>query len=1228
MPPFRFHKALSPSNDKLIMRYAMIPLAMILCFISSLGVLLWAGEHVFKHSPQLEQALRAQIQNTLPYSFQARSLELELFPWPSLVVHEARVELPDIGPARAAKIEIIPSQGALIQGKLRLSELIVSQPVFNLPLGPVLGEEDVFTIQDLRHVLDGIFPPGARMGIHSGRAQIISSKGQEVTVDHIFADLTHAHEYVLNIKATSKLASEMRLSLQIPRTLDQFKGRLKIQELRPEYVFQLLERPDFPLWLSAGRLNTEISFQAQNKTQASAQIDLTSDGLMLCTRDNEQELQGVKLQAELNMEKSSIRAVIHHFGLGRPVFSLAGQVVTDLTSPWLQLNLRGQDLILPPLSQACLDLFPESKFLNQLFGIIRAGNLPYLSVSTHGSTASALREELYIQGRMQNGTIHIPKLDLRLHDVNGTGGLKNKILSGSSLSAGMGQARAWDGSFCYGLEDTRDRPFALSLQASGPVKYIPPILRDTVKDQMFLNEVNGLAELDGQFEGGLDLHKTENGMNYDIQAQQFEVTGKHRRLPWLVKTRGQDLHITNDGLKLTSARNNLGPSQMNISKAALSWKNDPQLSIQSMNGTLDLASFWPWLLSLPQAQLNLQNELSLDGQAHVQEGSVHIPFSRPRETRIEFLAQAEDIQARHPVLPEPLSISAGEIRWGQEQSSVRGLNLRIGRGSATLSGEVNGSPLDWGASNLDLSFSGQFDAEAARLAQQMANVPSSFSLQGPFRVRQAKLKKLSDEELDLQTRINFDPDLEVAADLLWSPESLKIKQFEIHDKDELASISMHRTDAEIEAEFSGQLKASTLQRLFSSPSLTGDKGRISGQLNTRWARSPGRLINADGELTLAGLELALGSKVPPLSISKVELRTIPGKGLHVSSGDLIWEDKKLTFGGYIQARSDKPAILDLSIQARKLDAAWIQSLADRLGFQGNNNPGNAPQFFGFQGQISARIADFTHQERTFSPLHITWVLDPGGPWTLHLLEKTALCGISLPGKITVQPDQVHFGLAPSSQGLDLSRSLECLFQTQDTATGELNLRGNVQGAASKPENLASSLNGELDVTVTDGRLLRFTVLSKLIELLNTTEILFGTLPDLENEGIRFSQLQSTILFKGSRATITQGLVDGHSLEIGFHGDIDLQEENLELTVLVAPLKTVDRLMKKIPLISGLTGGNLVTIPVRISGSWDNPKVTPLSPQAVSKELIALMRRTLELPFKIFNPFMRDENEEK
>ena len=1228
MPPFRIHKAQSPSNGKSFMRYALSLLAMAVCLVSSLGMLLWAGEYTYKHSPQLQQTLLAQAEKKLPFSFQARSLELDLVPWPRLIVNEVQVELPEIGPASADKIEISPSQSQLIQGKFSLSKLVVTRPSFNLPFGPVLDEEEVFQIHDLSKVISSIFPHGAKLHIRSGSVYLSSPKRQGLSLDHIFADLTHAQEYILNLKATSELASDVSLSLQVPQTLDHFKGRLKIQDLQPEYVFQLIERPDFPVWLGPGHLNTDISFHARGMSQASARINLTSKGLMLCTQDDECNLQGLKLQTEIQIHGSSIRAALHHLSLAHPEFSVSGHAATDLAHPWLQLNLRAQDLSLSPLSQASLDLFPSSKFLNQLFGIIKAGRIPYVSVSTHGATSAGLKRELFIESEMQNGTVLIPRLNMQAHNVGGNARVKDKILSGSGLRASLNQAQARKVSFRYGLEDTEDRPFDLSLQFAGPVHDMPQILHNTVQNKPFQREIEGLSDLQGQAQGEMQLTRTGQGVDFEIQTHEFNLQGSHERLPWPVALQGKDMHIKNHGLSIDTARGDLGSSRIHFSGTDLSWHQQPELRIQDVRGQLDLDSFWPWLLSLPLDRQDIFDQLTLDGQARVKDTSLHIPFSRTGETRISLSARVDDIRARHPVLPQTLTLSSGQIKWGEEDSILRDLRLSMGDAQIALNGNISGSLLDWMKPGLNLDFSGHLGPDTARFVQETANVPSSFSLQGPLQVYEARLKQPAAGEFDLQARIGFDPDLEVAADLFWTPESLKLRQFQIQDGDHSASLAMQGTDADIEAQFSGQLKASSLQRLFSAPYLGDNAGIISGQFQAEWVRSPLRLINANGELTLTGLELDPGPRAPPLSISRLEFKTDSHQGLQVTAGEFIWADKELTLSGYIQPQTDEPTLLDLSIQANSLDSTWIQALVNQLGLPGTDDPGNAPQFFDFQGQISTKIANFTHHERSFSPLHITWVLDPGGPWTVHLLDKTALCGISLPGKVTVQPDQVYFGLAPSTQELDLSRSLECLFQAKDIATGVLNLRGNLQGTAPKTEDLLSNLNGELDLTVNDGRLLRFTVLSKLIELLNTTEIFFGTLPDLENEGIRFSQLQSTILFKGSRTSITQGLVDGHSMEIGFYGDIDLQAESLELTVLVAPLKTLDRLMKKIPLISGLTGGNLVTIPVRISGHWNNPKVTPLSPQAVSKELIDLMRRTLELPFKIFNPFMRHENEEK
>ncbi len=58
----------------------------------------------------------------------------------------------------------------------------------------------------------------------------------------------------------------------------------------------------------------------------------------------------------------------------------------------------------------------------------------------------------------------------------------------------------------------------------------------------------------------------------------------------------------------------------------------------------------------------------------------------------------------------------------------------------------------------------------------------------------------------------------------------------------------------------------------------------------------------------------------------------------------------------------------------------------------------------------------------------------------------------------------------------------------------------------------------------------------------------------------------------------------------------------------------------IPLVGYILGGNLVSVPVGVTGELRNPKVTVLPPSAVGSELLAPMKRILNLPFKIIDPF--------
>ena len=77
------------------------------------------------------------------------------------------------------------------------------------------------------------------------------------------------------------------------------------------------------------------------------------------------------------------------------------------------------------------------------------------------------------------------------------------------------------------------------------------------------------------------------------------------------------------------------------------------------------------------------------------------------------------------------------------------------------------------------------------------------------------------------------------------------------------------------------------------------------------------------------------------------------------------------------------------------------------------------------------------------------------------------------------------------------------------------------------------------------------------------------------------------------------------------GEMDLAEGKVNLTVLVAPLRTVDRVINLIPLVRYILAGTLITVPVKVSGDLKDLKVTALPPSAVGSELLGIM--TLHLP---------------
>ncbi|MBW2259835.1 MAG: AsmA-like C-terminal domain-containing protein, partial [Deltaproteobacteria bacterium] len=156
------------------------------------------------------------------------------------------------------------------------------------------------------------------------------------------------------------------------------------------------------------------------------------------------------------------------------------------------------------------------------------------------------------------------------------------------------------------------------------------------------------------------------------------------------------------------------------------------------------------------------------------------------------------------------------------------------------------------------------------------------------------------------------------------------------------------------------------------------------------------------------------------------------------------------------------------------------------------------------------------------------------------------------------------------------------------------------------------------------RIHRSNVLVQIFGFLNVTDIFKGELPDLVEEGFAYDSITVMGSFQGDKLVVSEAIVDGQSMQIFAEGNVNLTDKTLDFTVAVAPLKTIDFIVSKIPLVNYILGGTLISIPMSVKGDWGDPKVTGLSASGVGSGLMGIIERTVKLPVKLIEPLAPEE----
>jgi uncharacterized protein YhdP len=172
--------------------------------------------------------------------------------------------------------------------------------------------------------------------------------------------------------------------------------------------------------------------------------------------------------------------------------------------------------------------------------------------------------------------------------------------------------------------------------------------------------------------------------------------------------------------------------------------------------------------------------------------------------------------------------------------------------------------------------------------------------------------------------------------------------------------------------------------------------------------------------------------------------------------------------------------------------------------------------------------------------------------------------------------------------------------------------------ANTDTNFFETLAGDISITVRDGTLNKFTLLSRLLALIDVKNWLSAQIPDPRINGVPFKTLITD--FKGADGLFYTDnfALQGPVMDITASGSLQFGESALDMEVGMAPFDTVDWVLNKIPLIGERVGagtGKLVAAYFQVSGPVGDPSIVPKPITSVAE----FVKKFLGMPINIIRP---------
>lgn len=640
----------------------------------------------------------------------------------------------------------------------------------------------------------------------------------------------------------------------------------------------------------------------------------------------------------------------------------------------------------------------------------------------------------------------------------------------------------------------------------------------------------------------------------------------------------------------------------------LDWEKKKNLKADVVSASLAPEDFGAWGAALAR---KFSPELeSITGRFALSSGRFEGDLDDSKNWNYAATGTIRKAEARIKTLPDKVRIAyalfAGDqdsIEFRDTQAAMLDADL-AGSGRIRFKEETN---------DYNFQLSGKMGPKAVEWTAGHFDIPEEINVPRAFAVSEGELN-WNGNRFALSGTFQPEAGPRLAFEFIRTPTLIQVKNGSVEDDLSKAAFSLdYGTDRVAAFSFSGTLHNRTLAAFYELDQPAD--AQVSGNLSGRVPISSLRGITAEGAVSGRNFLVHLGERKPVLI---KELAAKADRDLFtVESSELSWLNHTFSLQG--SARTSAPIVdIDMDLRTGRIG---LDELTEALSVP-EEEQDETPQTTLFawvadlpvKGSLRVRADRLVASGRTLEPFAAEIAPEPGR--IRIFAERALLCGVPVPGTIEIVPGKLAFTARSEVNNIPLAPILKCLTGERMGITGVVSFRSEIEGT----EKIPDSLRGDGQLTMRDGRIYRFKLFTRILEFLNITQVVLGELPEFGKKGMPYDSFRIRYRVEKGRIIMSRIQLNADTVAIAGEGVIDLVRNTTNITLLVSPLRTIDKILGKIPIIRKFR--TIISIPVGIHGDLKNPVIVPLSPKAVGSHIFDLMKDAVKLPFSILEPFTK------